>query len=122
MPCGGGGVLHCILLPLSCRAAGCMRGRERGRTFVLVARAAGSCARRNVSYSCDQSSTMMRSIGMGTLDRSRRAMRYPITSPSRYTALWCFVPESDRWYLCFPPALTVELSKLDMNNGPTVSG
>lgn len=36
------------------------------------------------------------------------------------TALWCFVPESDRWYLCFPPALTIELSKLDMNNGPTI--
>ena len=25
---------------------------------------------------------------------------------------------SDRWYLRFPPALTVELSKLDMKNGP----
>lgn len=36
------------------------------------------------------------------------------------TALWCFVPESDRWYLCFPSALTVEISKLDMNNGPTI--
>lgn len=36
------------------------------------------------------------------------------------TACKCFVPESDRWYLCFPPALTVELSKLNMNNGPTI--
>ena len=27
---------------------------------------------------------------------------------------------SDRWYLRFPPALTVELSKLDMKNGPTI--
>ena len=46
MPCGGGGVPHRILLPLSCRAAGCMREHGRGRTFVLVVRAAGSCARR----------------------------------------------------------------------------
>lgn len=46
MPCGGGGVLRRILLLLSCRAAGCMRGHGRGRTFVLVARAVGNCARR----------------------------------------------------------------------------
>lgn len=46
MPCGGGGVPHRILLLLSCHAAGCMRGHGRGRTFVLVARAAGNCARR----------------------------------------------------------------------------
>lgn len=61
------------------------------------------------------------------------------------TALWCFVPESDRrevecvvvimvvcgmvpWlvgvrplvFCTIPPALTVELSKLNMNNGPTI--
>ena len=46
MPCGGGGVLRRILLLLSYRAAGCMRGHGRGRTFVLVARAVGNCARR----------------------------------------------------------------------------
>lgn len=36
-------------------------------------------------------------------------------------AVWCH-----GWFgvrplcLCFPPALTIELSKLDMNNGPTI--
>lgn len=52
MPYGGGGVPHRILLLLSCRAAGCMREHGRGRTFVLVVRAAGSCARRIDGGSC----------------------------------------------------------------------
>lgn len=43
---------HRILLLLSCRAAGCMRKHGRGRTFVLVVRAAGSCARRIDGGSC----------------------------------------------------------------------
>ena len=70
MPCGGGGVLRRILVLLSCRAAGCMRVRGRGRTFVLVARAAGNCARR---------------IDEGSL-----------WNPPASGGVWCFVPESDR--------------------------
>ena len=73
--------------------------------------------------------------------------RLTVKSSSLWWCVWCFVPESDRlgwnallsswlrvqygamvglgsdrWYLRYSACSAVELSKLDMNNGPTVSG